>query len=209
MEAPAPAVSAQLLRRSDTLRARSEWVRAAAASRRTAANEKVGERRRRPCRLPSAAGSVISVEPGSGDSSWLDLQRFEAVRAESRALRQTSAEARARARTTRDQARNGRAQREVLHDSAFARLLAKMGTVSVIEQAKGIIMAQQGCGPDEAFDLLRRASQRANVKVRVLAAQIAEHAASSSNRDNVTPIALGATRDRRPRTADTAPPGRI
>lgn len=29
-----------------------------------------------------------------------------------------------------------------------------------------------GCGPDEVFDLLRRASQRANVKVSVLAAQI-------------------------------------
>src|SRR5215471_10299131 len=42
----------------------------------------------------------------------------------------------------------------------------------VIEQAKGIVMAQQRCGPDEAFDLLRRASQRKNVKVSVLAAQI-------------------------------------
>lgn len=30
----------------------------------------------------------------------------------------------------------------------------------LIEQAKGIIMAREGCGPEEAFDLLRRASQR-------------------------------------------------
>jgi GAF domain-containing protein len=44
----------------------------------------------------------------------------------------------------------------------------------VIEQAKGILMAQQGCGPDEAFDLLRRASQRFNVPVRVLAARLAD-----------------------------------
>jgi response regulator NasT len=43
----------------------------------------------------------------------------------------------------------------------------------VIEQAKGILMAQHGCGPDEAFDLLRRASQRFNVPVRVLAARLA------------------------------------
>jgi hypothetical protein len=43
----------------------------------------------------------------------------------------------------------------------------------VIEQAKGILMAQRGCGPDEAFDLLRRASQRFNVPVRVLAARLA------------------------------------
>ena len=47
-----------------------------------------------------------------------------------------------------------------------------------IEQAKGILMAQQRCGPDEAFDLLRRASQRANIKISVLAAQIVENVAS-------------------------------
>jgi len=43
----------------------------------------------------------------------------------------------------------------------------------VIEQAKGVLMAQHGCGPEEAFDLLRRASQRFNVPVRVLAARLA------------------------------------
>ena len=47
----------------------------------------------------------------------------------------------------------------------------------MIEQAKGVLMAQHRCGPDEAFDLLRRASQRANVKVSVLAAQIVEQIA--------------------------------
>ena len=48
-----------------------------------------------------------------------------------------------------------------------------LGSRPVIEQAKGILMAQRGCGPDEAFDLLRRASQRFNVPVRVLAARLA------------------------------------
>ncbi len=48
----------------------------------------------------------------------------------------------------------------------------------VIEQAKGILMAQHLCGPDEAFDLLRRASQRANVRVSVLAAQMVAQIAS-------------------------------
>jgi AmiR/NasT family two-component response regulator len=33
----------------------------------------------------------------------------------------------------------------------------------VIEQAKGIIMAQQRCGPEEAFDLLRRVSQDSQI----------------------------------------------
>ena len=50
---------------------------------------------------------------------------------------------------------------------------AQLDTVPVIEQAKGILMAQQGWGPDEAFDVLRRASQRFNVPVRVLAAWLA------------------------------------
>jgi hypothetical protein len=59
----------------------------------------------------------------------------------------------------------------------------------VIEQAKGIIMARQRCGPDEAFELLRRASQRANVKVHALAAQIVEQIASGEA-SNVTPISL-------------------
>jgi AmiR/NasT family two-component response regulator len=48
----------------------------------------------------------------------------------------------------------------------------------VIEQAKGILMAQHRCGPEEAFDLLRRASQSANVRVSVLAARMVEQIAS-------------------------------
>jgi len=49
---------------------------------------------------------------------------------------------------------------------------AQLDTTPVIEQAKGIFMAQHDCGPDEAFELLRRASQRFNVPVRVLAARL-------------------------------------
>jgi len=53
---------------------------------------------------------------------------------------------------------------------------AQLDTVPVIEQAKSILMAQHGCGPDEAFDLLRRASQRFNIPVRILAARLAHSA---------------------------------
>jgi ANTAR domain/GAF domain len=49
---------------------------------------------------------------------------------------------------------------------------AQLGTMPVIEQAMGILMTQHSCGPEEAFDLLRRASQRFNVPVRVLAARL-------------------------------------
>ncbi|MEU6132200.1 ANTAR domain-containing protein [Saccharopolyspora sp. NPDC047091] len=41
-----------------------------------------------------------------------------------------------------------------------------------IDQAKGILMAQRGCTPDEAFDLLREQSQRHNVKLREVAARV-------------------------------------
>jgi AmiR/NasT family two-component response regulator len=68
----------------------------------------------------------------------------------------------------------------------------------VIEQAKGIVMAQHRCGPEEAFDLLRRASQRNNVKVHVLAEQIVKVVASGRGAGNVTSITVGSTRYRQP-----------
>lgn len=43
----------------------------------------------------------------------------------------------------------------------------------VIGQAKGILMARQGVTEEEAFGILRRASQRENEKLRAIAEQIA------------------------------------
>jgi GAF domain-containing protein len=51
-------------------------------------------------------------------------------------------------------------------------LRAALDSRAVIDQALGIIMAQQRCSPDEAFCLLRRASQSRNVKLREVAAGI-------------------------------------
>ena len=42
----------------------------------------------------------------------------------------------------------------------------------IIGEAKGIIMERQGCTRDEAFDILRRASQRENRKLRDLAEEL-------------------------------------
>jgi len=67
---------------------------------------------------------------------------------------------------------SGPAGPELLQRSAYARLVARLQTMPVIEQAKGIIMAQSACSDAEAFDRLRRASQRSNVPVRELAAQL-------------------------------------
>ena len=54
-------------------------------------------------------------------------------------------------------------------------LTQAMKSRAVIEQAKGIIMARSPhLGPDEAFDLLRRASQRENVKLREIAQRLVD-----------------------------------
>ncbi|MDQ4070676.1 MAG: GAF and ANTAR domain-containing protein [Actinomycetota bacterium] len=50
----------------------------------------------------------------------------------------------------------------------------KAETRDVIGRAKGILMARAGVGDEEAFAMLRRASQRMNVKLRDVAKQIAE-----------------------------------
>jgi AmiR/NasT family two-component response regulator len=44
----------------------------------------------------------------------------------------------------------------------------------VIGQAKGILMAREHVTADEAFDILRTTSQHLNVKLRELAARVAE-----------------------------------
>lgn len=49
----------------------------------------------------------------------------------------------------------------------------------VIGQAKGILMAQQNVDADQAFDILRRASQRLNMKLRDLAKQVSEGSAAT------------------------------
>ncbi len=53
-----------------------------------------------------------------------------------------------------------------------AQLEDKAATRDVIGMAKGIIMARQQVSDDEAFAILRRASQRMNVKIRDLADRV-------------------------------------
>jgi GAF domain-containing protein len=45
-------------------------------------------------------------------------------------------------------------------------------TRGVIDQAKGILMAQENISADEAFEVLKRASQRANRRIHDLASEI-------------------------------------
>jgi AmiR/NasT family two-component response regulator len=121
-------------------------------------------------------------------------EALEAARRENRIQAQRLEEATARLQAIAEWIETGRAQREVLRDSAFARMQARLESLPVIEQAKGILMAQQRCGPEEAFDLLRRTSQRANVRLHVLAAQIVDHVASPPGEINAQPTQPAADR---------------
>jgi len=68
-----------------------------------------------------------------------------------------------------------------LRFSAYARLQARLASMPVIEQAKGILMTQCGWSEDQAFDALRRLSQRENIKVRDLAAKVVATTAQAAS----------------------------
>lgn len=55
-----------------------------------------------------------------------------------------------------------------------------MAARTVIDQALGVIMAQNRCGPEEAFGILRRASQARNQKMREIAAEIVTQVSGTS-----------------------------
>jgi AmiR/NasT family two-component response regulator len=90
-------------------------------------------------------------------------QRFDEVREQFQASRQRFLERQAAASDP---------VRAHVRDTVMSRLQSRLETLPTIEQAKGIIMAESGVSADEAFDILRRASQRTNIKLRDLAVDI-------------------------------------
>jgi AmiR/NasT family two-component response regulator len=136
----------------------------------------------------------------------VDPGRWEAARREAEALVRKCEQDRAFARAIRVQVRQDRSQRQLARAAGFTRPRAGLGCIPVVEQAKGVVMFRQRCGPEEAFDLLRLASQRGSVRMHVLAVQLVEHVAASKDGANVTPISLGAIMGLR--EAGACPPGR-
>ena len=55
-----------------------------------------------------------------------------------------------------------------------------MASRAVIDMAKGMLIAQNGCSPDEAFTILSNASQRSNRKLRDIAAAMVDGAARAA-----------------------------
>jgi hypothetical protein len=134
-----------------------------------------------------AAPPVIASAPGD---QQCDAERRAALRERARELREQAqrllAQSDALAKVVKDYTRHDlqdqsqRSRKDSMQRSAYARLVARLGTMPVIEQAKGIIMVQSRCGEADAFDILRRVSQRCNVPVRDLAAQLVAKTAQSS-----------------------------
>jgi ANTAR domain len=96
-------------------------------------------------------------------------------------------------------ARRLAARPDRLRHSAYARLQAQRASMPVIEQAKGVLMAKYGWSEDQAFDALRRASQRENIKVRELAVRIMAGTAGVAPAPRTAGVAPA------PRTAGVAP----
>jgi hypothetical protein len=120
----------------------------------------------RPATEPDDRLASARAQAAAACARCADLQQWTThVLTRARAVQRAVAEA-------RRQRRSSPAGRDLMQQSEHARLLARLETMPVIEQAKGIIMAQSHCGHAHAFDLLRRASQRSNLPVRDLAAQI-------------------------------------
>jgi hypothetical protein len=105
--------------------------------------------------------------------------RAAAARLQAKASCERLAQSKLRLEETRRRITEGRSARQVLHESVTARLIARLQTMPIIEQAKGVIVAQTGCAPEEAFTMLRTVSQRSNVPVRELADSIVRQAAEA------------------------------
>jgi hypothetical protein len=138
--------------------------------------------------LPTAAGAgpgKPAVRAAERAHAVAARRRSEILAARLRAAQREARETMQSLRATSDRAETIRelwraASADRLRHSAYARLHARLVSLPVIEQAKGIIMAQCGCPEDQAFDALRRASQRENIKVRDLAARIVANTARSA-----------------------------
>lgn len=68
---------------------------------------------------------------------------------------------------------NGASNAQVL--AQLQALQARLATLPEIEQAKGALMLAYGLTSNDAFTLLRRYSQDRNVKIRVIAARLAQN----------------------------------
>ena len=127
---------------------------------------------------PAITPATAGVYPGNAGERSSFMSRARAAGSQAAQLRQRAAAARERAIALESATAAALwpdlavPREELLRRSEYVRLRARLETMPVIEQAKGILMAHSRCDAEEAFGLLRRASQRSNIPVRDLAAQL-------------------------------------
>jgi two-component system, response regulator / RNA-binding antiterminator len=79
--------------------------------------------------------------------------------------------------------------------SEIAQLRTALSSRLVIEQAKGIVMMQQRCGPDEAFERMRRTARSARRPLRDVAVQIIATANGSIRPASADEVGESASQD--------------
>ena len=103
----------------------------------------------------------------------------KAVRAASEALRDDGPDLRLTAEQISDVLTTyGEAHPDELQElrEEIEQLKTALLSRATIEQAKGILMSTNHCSPDEAFEILVKASQRENAKLRNIARRIVDNA---------------------------------
>ena len=123
----------------------------------------------------TAGGGIDSQPHGLYARAQATRRRSRDLAALHRAAQRDNAEVLQLIQAARDRAQQvhklwltARSSPDPLRYSAYARL----ASMPVIEQAKGILMAQCDWSEGQAFDALRRLSQRENIKARDLAAKV-------------------------------------
>jgi len=117
--------------------------------------------------------TVVLVPGPVAGPSFGDLQhRLAAVRSEAAAVRDRAMQLRQALGEAIRGWRPGPGRLVLVPRPEYDQMVARLQTMPVIEQAKGIIMVQSRCTEAEAFQTLRQVSQRTNMPVRELAAQI-------------------------------------
>src|SRR5262249_8523145 len=71
-------------------------------------------------------------------------------------------------------------------ESSWAQPVTGRDIMPVVEQAKGVIMANSRCDPDQAFEMLRRAAQLGNIELCDFAGMIVRNAAGVPGRRVLT-----------------------
>jgi GAF domain-containing protein len=160
--------------------------------------------RQGPCLSSLATGETIAIEDLAGDSRWPEYRpgalahgvrsslSIPLVQDEKPAgvLNLYSRQPRAFGARERHEAERFAAEasrvlalavRLAQHAELADNLQVALASRATIDQAMGVIMGQNRCTPEEAFAVLRSASQNRNVKLRTIAAEIIDAVSKPSS----------------------------